>query len=104
MSLDERQVITLLTELAAAYTTTGSPEELVDIIGLPVVQKVVDKLGAKSSSIHAMLAAINGAGAAPSGVMDLTGSDWRSVVRVISEMTEVKSIGAMVSKRLCKSM
>lgn len=96
--LDEQQVITLLSDLAAAYSSTGSPEELVDIIGLPVVQKVIDKLGAKSSSIQAMLAAINGANAgAPSAVMDLTGSDWRAVVRVINDVTEVKALGAMVS-------
>lgn len=101
MSLDEHQIITLLTELAAAYTTTGSPEDLVDIIGVPVVQKVIDKLGAKSSSIQAMLAAINGANAgAGSSVMDLTGSDWRAVVRVVNDLAEVKMIGAMVSRDL----
>lgn len=97
LSLDEHQVITLLTELAAAYSSTGSPEEVVDIIGVPVVQKVIDKLGAKSSSIQAMLAAINGANAgATPAVMDLTGSDWRAVVRVINDLAEVKSLGAMV--------
>lgn len=97
LSLDERQVITLLTELATAYSTTGSPEELVDIIGVPVVQKVIDKLGAKSSGIQAMLAAINGANTGTSAIMDLTGSDWRAVVRAVNDLTEVKSIGAMVS-------
>lgn len=99
LSLDEHQIIALLAELAVAYSSSGSPEELVDIIGAPVVQKVIDKLGAKSSSIQAMLAAISGAAAgAGSPVMDLTGSDWRAVVRVINDITEVKALGATVSR------
>lgn len=45
-----------------------------------------------------MLAAISGANAgAASTVMDLTGSDWRAVIRVINDVTEVKALGAMVS-------
>jgi hypothetical protein len=96
LTLDDHQVITLLSELATAYTATGSSADLVDIIGIPILQKAIDKLGAKQGSIQAMLAALSGANAGSSAVMDLTESDWRAVARAVNELAEVKIIAAMV--------
>lgn len=96
LPLESHQVLSLLGELAATYSTATSSADLVDVLGVPVLQAVIDKLGAKQSSIQAMLSRIQGAGAQQGAIMDLTGMDWRGVVRSINDLTEIKPIANMV--------
>jgi ubiquitin conjugation factor E4 B len=97
LPLEQHQVISLLTDIAAVYSTATSSADLVDVLGVPLLQAVIDKLGAKQGSIQAILAQLNPASTSQDGIMDLTGMEWRSVLRAVNDLTEVKPIANMVS-------
>ena len=97
LPLDTHQVLALLGDISAVYSTPASSSDLVDVLGVTLLQSVTDKLGARQSSVQAMVQAFGGSNAQETGVLDLTGMDWRNVIRAVNDLTEIKPIANMVS-------
>ena len=97
LQLEAHQVLSLLADISAAYSSPTTSSDLVDVIGIPFLQILIEKLGAKQSSIQALLAGLNGAGVQEGGVLDLTSMDWRNVVRSVNDLTDIKAIANMVN-------
>lgn len=98
MALDSYQTLQLLADLTSVYSTSQSSSELVDIVGSPILQPLIDRLGAKQGGIQSMLAAMGApAHQVQQGILDLTTMEWRTVVRAVSELAENKAVANMVS-------
>ena len=94
INLEQHQVISLLNDIVHVYQ---EPSDLLDVLGTPYLQAVVEKLGARKGQMQSFLAAIPGAQTDKDGIMDLTGQDWRNVVRAVQDLSEIKPIASMVS-------
>ena len=97
--LESHQTLALLSDIASVYSTPASSADLVDVLGTPLLQPVIDKLGAKESSIQAMLRAVQGANPSRDGILDLAGLEWRNVVRTVNDIAEIKAMANMVRSR-----
>lgn len=96
LSLEPHQVLSLLSDIAATYSTPTSSADLVDVLGTPFVQRLVDVLGARESSLQAIIAAMNPNQPQSSNILDLTGLEWRNVIRSLNDCTDIKPIANMV--------
>ena len=94
--LESHQALALLSDIASVYSTPASSADLVDVLGVPLLQPIIDKLGAKESSIQAMLRAVQGANPSRDGILDLAGLEWRNVVRTVNDIAEIKALANMV--------
>lgn len=93
INLEQHQVLSLLNDVTQIYSESS---DLVDVLGTPYLQAVVEMLGARKATMQSFLAAIPGTKLDQDGIMDFTGQEWRSVVRAVVDLSEMKPIASIV--------